>query len=194
MQENKRTRKFNTTSQQFLSNGQNSLFDISQKLNKQNGKDEKLINVAKAKNPALATINQSMNVSGGAVGENGNEYMDNLLSFSQENFTDQTICDYRHYMNQRGPSFKDINSMRKDSFFRDVTFLMKSDRKLQGEGEITHHCHSDLDMEEDPDPFYEYNKCNEMTLLEKKTQSKFETFNPIEISRFTFKRREAPQS
>ena len=130
----------------------------------------------------------------GAAGENGNEYMDNLLSFSQDNINDQTICDYRHYLNRRGPSFKDIHSMRKDSFFRDVTFLMKSDRKLQQQGEISHHCHSDLDMAEDNDPFYEYNKCNEMTLLDNKIQSKFETFNPIEISRFTFKRREAPTS
>ena len=37
---------------------------------------------------------------------------------------------------------------------------------------------SDLDSEDD-DPFYEYNKCNEVASLENKAQSKFDTFHPI---------------
>ena len=94
----------------------------------------------------------------------------------------------------RGASFKDVNGMRKDSFFRDCAFLMQSssERTLQDGDEIGHHCHSDLDLDEDGDPFYEYNKCNEVTILEKKVESKFETFHPIEIGRFQFKRRDVP--
>lgn len=33
--------------------------------------------------------------------------------------------------------------------------------------EIFHHGHSDIG-EDDPDPFFEYNKCNTVTYLEKK--------------------------
>ena len=47
--------------------------------------------------------------------------------------------------------------------------------------DMAHHCHSDLDYDE-PDPYFEYNKCNQFEYVEKKLQGKLEEFIPIDLN------------
>jgi len=37
--------------------------------------------------------------------------------------------------------------------------------------DMAHHCHSDVDYDE-PDPYFEYNRCNQVEYIEKKLLSK----------------------
>lgn len=50
--------------------------------------------------------------------------------------------------------------------------------------ELQHNCHSDLDWNQDSDPFYEYDKCDKLSWLEKKLQDRLHRFEPLNISRF----------
>jgi len=50
--------------------------------------------------------------------------------------------------------------------------------------QIAQHCHSDQEEKDDDDPYYEYNKCNTFTFLEKKLAENFEKFEKVEISKF----------
>jgi len=45
--------------------------------------------------------------------------------------------------------------------------------------EIKHHCHSDLD-EDEVDPYFEYNRCNQFEYLEKKIGQ--EKYIPINLN------------
>jgi hypothetical protein len=49
--------------------------------------------------------------------------------------------------------------------------------------EMAHHCHSDLDYDED-DPYFEYNKCNQFEYIEKKLLGKLEEFVPVDLNQF----------
>jgi len=60
--------------------------------------------------------------------------------------------------------------------------------------ELRVHCHSDLDLMEDPDPYFEYQKCHQVTQLENKIHSKFNQFEPISISRFEIVRKDVEQA
>ena len=56
---------------------------------------------------------------------------------------------------------------------------------------LNSHCHSDFDMNEDDDPFFEYNKAHGISKLDVKLQSKFTQFNQISISRLMIRKTES---
>lgn len=64
------------------------------------------------------------------------------------------------------------NSMTNQSFVHELEY--DSD-------EIRHHCHSDLD-EDEHDPYFEYNRCNQFEYLEKKIEQ--DKFIPISLNQF----------
>ena len=57
---------------------------------------------------------------------------------------------------------------------------------------IGRHNHSDLDTDDDSDPFYEYNMCHKQTRLESKEQTK-QQHKEIEIKRFFQKEKMEPE-
>ena len=61
-----------------------------------------------------------------------------------------------------------------------------ADLSMKDLNELGRHAHSDLDTDDDEDPFFEYNKCHTHTKLEQKDFSK-KKFKDISISRFFIK-------
>ena len=50
--------------------------------------------------------------------------------------------------------------------------------------ELQHNCHSDFDCNQDDDPIYESDKCDQLSWLEKRIQDRVHRFEPLNISRF----------
>lgn len=50
--------------------------------------------------------------------------------------------------------------------------------------ELRHNCHSDAESNLDSDPNFEYNKCHQISFLEKKCESRLHKFYPLQISTF----------
>ena len=48
--------------------------------------------------------------------------------------------------------------------------------------ELNHYCHSDADDFQDPDPFFEYNKCHMCSFLQKKVEDPIYIYEPVRIS------------
>lgn len=48
--------------------------------------------------------------------------------------------------------------------------------------ELKHYCHSDADDFQDPDPFFEYNKCHMCSFLQKKVEDPIYIYEPVRIS------------
>lgn len=59
--------------------------------------------------------------------------------------------------------------------------LLHGTNNIAYEDQLNVHVHSDAEEEEDDDPYYEYNKCNTYTFLEKKLQENFDKFEPVDL-------------
>lgn len=53
--------------------------------------------------------------------------------------------------------------------------------------ELRHNCHSDADSKFDQNPFFEYNKCDTVSSIEKKLEDRIHRFQPIALSRLQLK-------
>ena len=83
---------------------------------------------------------------------------------------------------------KSLDNSMHSSFAQNMSMsrnLLKSEIEYDSD-EIKHHCHSDVD-EDETDPYFEYNKCENFEFLEKKIYSKREVFIPINLNPFLIK-------
>lgn len=112
---------------------------------------------------------------------------DDSILMKETRFQEKTVLDYRDFLNQS------LERSRSSHVFNE-SFVNQSGIDNLGIGDVEdlgHHCHSDMSSEADEDPFYEYNKCHEVTRLELKDLNKQQCFT-VHVSRFFNRRRDIP--
>lgn len=92
----------------------------------------------------------------------------------------KTILDYRDFLEVSMERSNSITVM-KSSFLKEQDAQDLTEKEVE---EMLHHGHSDFESENDPDPYFEYNGCNNVSKLDLKIDGKKTKFQQIEISGF----------
>ncbi len=84
------------------------------------------------------------------------------------NIEGKTILDYRDFLDHSMERSRST-VVHANDFVTDQGLLALNEKDMH---DIARHNHSDLDTDDDSDPYYEYNMCHKLTKLELKEQQK----------------------
>ena len=112
--------------------------------------------------------------------------MNDSILLQQTSYNDKTILDYRDFLG----TTLDYGHSRSSSAILQESFVTTSgieDIDPKEIDQLGRHGHSDLDTDEDDDPYFEYNQCHEYSKLELKDLEK-EKVTEINLSSFFTKK------